>query len=195
MPDDPSDTITRLVATSTSIEGAICLLRGQRVLLDHRLAEFYGVGTKVLNQAVRRNAARFPDDFLFHLTESECVTLGDAQPVPAGRGGRRYPSLAFTEQGVAMLSSVLRSPRAVAVNVEIMRAFVRLRRWAGEHAELAHRLHELEREFGVRTGEHAAHIERIYALLDELVAPEPGEDPEDRERIGFRTRCSDATGE
>jgi ORF6N domain len=163
------------------------------VLLDRQLAELYGVGTKALNQAVRRNQERFPGDFLFTLTEDECEMLRPLPPESLGRGGRRHPLFSFTEQGVAMLSSVLRSPRAVAVNVEIMRAFVRVRRWAGEHEELARKLAELEREFGARSSEHAAHIERIYALLDELAAPEPEVAPEERVWIGFKPNSKPAS--
>ncbi|MBI5363279.1 MAG: ORF6N domain-containing protein [Planctomycetes bacterium] len=191
--DDVLLPVPRPHGPAVSIERSILLLRGQRVLLDRQLAELYGVGTKVLNQAVRRNLERFPEDFLFRPTEAECEALRFVLPEALGRGGRRHPLFAFTEQGVARLSSVLRSPRAVAVNVEIMRAFVRVRRWAGEHEELAVKLADLEREFGARSAEHAAHIERIYALLDELAGPESEGALEERVWIGFRT-SSNAAG-
>lgn len=109
------------------ISEAILPIRGQRVLLDSALARLYGIETRVLVQAVNRNAARFPDDFCFRLTEEESRALRSQTVISnTGRGGRRHAPYAFTEQGVAMLSSVLRSPTAIAVNVEIMRVFVRL---------------------------------------------------------------------
>lgn len=131
------------------IEARILWLRGEKVLLDRDLADLYGVSTKQLNQQVRRNRERFPADFLLEVTweeldalRSQTVTLDEA----GGRGRhRKHPPLAFTEQGVAMLSSVLRSPRAIRVNLEIMRAFVRLRRLVASHAGLARRLEELEK--------------------------------------------------
>lgn len=120
---------TKIVATA-SIERSIQMVRGQRVLLDEALARLYGVSVKRLNQQVRRNASRFPGDFMFQLDEDEVASLrSQTATIKKGRGEhRKYSPMAFTEQGVAMLSSVLRSPRAVDVNVEIMRAFVRLRR-------------------------------------------------------------------
>ena len=118
---------TSLIAVPPErIEAGILLIRGQRVMLDSDLAELYGVPSKVMLQAVRRNAERFPDDFMFRLTRDEFRILR-SQIVTSSWGGRRYPPYAFTEQGVAMLSSVLNSPRAVQVNIEIMRTFVRLR--------------------------------------------------------------------
>lgn len=124
-------------------------IRGQRVLLDSDLAGLYGVPTKTLNQAVSRNLRRFPTDFMFRLTSTEASTLKSQFVTSnAGRGGRRRSTpRVFTEQGVAMLSGVLRSKSAIAVNIEIMRAFARLRRLYGEHAELTKRLDELEARF------------------------------------------------
>ena len=104
----------------------ILLIRGHKVLLDVDLAKLYGVPTKVLNQAVRRNIDRFPDDFIFQLNKGEDDSLRSQSVTSKGRGGRRYLPYAFTEQGVAMLSTVLKSPRAIEVNIEIMRVFVRL---------------------------------------------------------------------
>jgi hypothetical protein len=134
-------TITRMVQSvgrPAPIDAAIVVVRGQRIMLDADLAALYGVETSVLLQAVRRNADRFPEDFIFLLTTREFETLR-SQSVTSnqGRGGRRYLPYGFTEQGVAMLSSVLRSGRAVLVNIEIMRAFVRLRRLIVDSTELS----------------------------------------------------------
>src|SRR5262245_7584302 len=131
------------------IERAIVVLRGHRVMIDNALAILYGVPVKTLNQAVNRNIGRFPADFMFQLTQEEAARLR-SQIVTSkrgGRGGRRYAPYAFTEQGVAMLSSVLRSNRAVRVNIEIMRAFVRLRQIVKSNAELGRRLDALERKY------------------------------------------------
>ena len=131
------------------IERAILLLLGQKVLLDSDLANLYGVETKVLNQAVRRNLARFPADFMFQLTKAELENWRSrfVTSNPGAKMGLRRRPYAFTEQGVAMLSSVLRSERAVAVNIEIMRTFVRLREMLAGHAELAKRLDDLEKKY------------------------------------------------
>jgi hypothetical protein len=134
------------------IERAIVVLRGHKVMLDSDLAALYGVKTKVLNQAVGRNIERFPEDFMFQLTEEEAIGLRSQIVTLKTRRGqhRKYLPYAFTEQGVAMLSSVLRSPRAVQVNIEIMRAFVRLRRMVASNAEPARRLHALEKKNDVQ---------------------------------------------
>jgi hypothetical protein len=127
------------------ISNSIFILRGHRVLVDESLAELYGVPTKVLLQAVKRNADRFPDDFMLQLTAAEWSVLR-SQFVTSnvGRGGRRYLPYAFTEQGVAMLSTVLKSKRAITVNIEIMRAFVRMRGLLTSNKILAQKLRELE---------------------------------------------------
>jgi ORF6N domain len=159
-----------------NIEPMIHELRGHRVMFDSDLAKLYGVPTRVLNQSVRRNLSRFPPDFMFQL-EAEEVGALRSQIVTsrkAGRGGRRYRPLAFTEQGVAMLSSVLRSERAIQVNVEIMRAFVRLRQMAISHADLARRLGELESKYD-------AQFRVVFDAIRQLM--EPPERP--RPRIGF----------
>jgi hypothetical protein len=152
---------------------AICVIRGHRVMLDADLAALYGVETKVLNQAVKRNIARFPGDFAFQLTDAELADLR-SQIVTSSWGGRRYAPLAFTEQGVSMLSSVLRSPRAVQVNIEIMRTFVQLRQALAGHEELSRKLDALEarydREFGA-----------VFEALRQLMAPPAAE----RRAIGF----------
>lgn len=139
--------------TASVIERKILVVRERQVMLDQDLAELYGVETRVLVQAVRRNRKRFPEDFMFQLTGVEHGALR-SQFVTSkpGRGGRRYAPYVFTQEGVAMLSSVLHSKRAVAVNIEIMRAFVELRRAAASYAALEKRLEELERETDARLG-------------------------------------------
>jgi phage regulator Rha-like protein len=129
------------------IERSILLIRGHKVILDAELASLYGVETKQLIRAVKRNLPRFPDDFMFQLNEEESENLRFHFGTSSQWGGRRYPPYAFTEQGVAMLSSVLRSKRAVQVNIEIIRAFVRLRQMLASNKELAKRLDELEKKY------------------------------------------------
>jgi len=165
-----------LVPTERIVQ-AFLVLRGERVLLDEDLAEFYGVETRALNQAVTRNAGRFPDDFAFRLTPEEWDHLRSHPVISSRWGGRRYPPRAFTEQGVAMLSSVLRSEWAVAVNVGIMRAFVRQRRLLASNEDLAARLDEL----AARADLTDARFEEVFALFEALLAPEV---PPER-RIGF----------
>ena len=126
------------------IENMIYFIRGQKVMLDKDLARLYGVLTKYLNQQVRRNIERFPEDFMFQLTREEAENLR-LHFATSSYGGRRYLPYAFTEEGVAMLSSILRSPRAVQVNIAIMRAFVRLRQVLATHKELAHKIDLLEK--------------------------------------------------
>ena len=144
-------------------------------MLDEELADLYGVSVKVLNQAVKRNIGRFPKDFLFRLSEGEALRLR-SQIVTSkpGRGGRRTPPYAFTEQGVAMLSSVLRSPRAVKVNIEIMRAFVRLRQLLQASTELSRRLDQLEERYD---GQFRVVFDAIRAIMKPP--------PSGRRRIGF----------
>ena len=140
---------TKSIIPVQRIEKAILLIREEKVILDRNLAAMYGVDTKNLNKAVSRNLDRFPPDFMFSLTKSEFDNLR-FQFGTSSWGGRRYRPRAFTEQGVAMLSGVLNSPRAVAVNVEIMRAFVRLRQWLATHADLARKLAALEKRYDRR---------------------------------------------
>ena len=147
------------------IRDSILLIRGHKVMLSHDLASLYGVETKVLNQAVSRNRERFPDDFMFQLTADEVVVLR-SQIVTSSWGGRRTAPYAFTEQGVAMLSSVLRSSQAVAVNIEIMRAFVRLRQLLATHTELAQRLDELETKY-----DHQ--FRAVFDAIRQLMTPAP----------------------
>lgn len=169
------------------IEKAILLIRSQKVMLDHDLAELYGVTTFNLNKAVKRNLNRFPEDFMFQLTREEMEALRFQTGIskPSGRGGRRYLPYAFTEQGVAMLSSVLRSERAVQVNIAIMRAFVKLRELLATHKDLARKLDELERKLG----QHDEHFRVVFEAIRQLMEPPP---QKPKGRIGFRTAGTDA---
>jgi ORF6N domain len=167
----PIDRIARL----------IYFLRDQKVMLDSDLAALYGVTTGHLNRAVKRNAGRFPNDFMFQLSTAEAQFLrcqfGISKP---GRGGGRYRPYAFTEQGVAMLSSVLNSERAVTVNIAIMRAFVKLRETLETNRALARKFAELEK----RVGKHDSKIDAILEAIRQLMAPpsKPGRE------IGFHVR-------
>jgi hypothetical protein len=155
---------------------AILLLRGQRVILDADLARLYGVATKNLVKAVQRNPQRFPSDFMFQLSNQEVVRLRFQFGTSNTRGGRRYAPYAFTEQGITMLSSVLRSERAVHVNIEIMRAFVGLRRMLASNQALARRLSELEAKYD-------SQFRVVFDAIRELMTvPEPR--PRKRQ-IGF----------
>ncbi len=153
----------------------IRVVRGARVILDEDLADLYGVETRALSQSVRRNADRFPADFMFELGWEEWTEMRRIAGDDLSRGGRRKPPLAFTEQGVAMLSGVLRSPRAVAVNIQIMRAFVRLREILAENAGLSSRLDEMEHRYD----EQFAAIMRV---IQALTAPSVKR----RRPLGFR---------
>jgi len=155
------------------VERCIVLLRGHKVILDRDLARMYGVETRDLNKAVSRNLDRFPGDFMFSLTGKEFQNL-KFQFGTSSWGGTRKAPRAFTEQGVAMLSSVLRSPRAVRVNIEIMRTFVRLRMMLGSHADLARRLDDLEKKYD-------SQFRIVFDAIRELMTPP--EPP--RRRIGF----------
>jgi hypothetical protein len=146
------------------VEREILILRGHRVILDEQLAPLYGVQVKVLNQAVKRNRERFPEDFMFQLTAEEARILRSQTVTSRSWGGRRNLPFAFTEQGVAMLSSVLRSPRAVQVNVEIMRAFVRLRRMLKENVDLSRKLAALEKRYD-------AQFKIVFDAIRELMEP------------------------
>jgi hypothetical protein len=182
------------------IERASLLIRGEKVMLDANLAALYGVATRVLIQAVKRNTERFPPNFMFQLTKEELDLLrsqfvtsksdsrlnqGESEilrsqivisKIGDPRGGRRYLPYAFTEQGVAMLSSVLNSPRAIAVNIEIMRTFIRLRRILASHADLAHKLESLEKKYN-------AQFKMVFDAIRKLMAPPESK----RRRIGFHS--------
>ena len=161
---------TTLPKIPPHIVQSIVWLRGHKVMLDEDLASLYGVETRVLVQAVKRNPERFPDDFLFQLNVTEWNSLRSQIVISkTGRGGRRHPPYAFTEQGVAMLSSVINSSQAVAVNIEIMRAFVHLRELLSSNKELAHKLDALERKLK----NHDTAIVNILAAIRGLMAPPP----------------------
>lgn len=165
------------IRTTNQIEQRIFLIRGQKVMLDTHLAELYHVATKNLNKAVRRNSERFPPDFMFRLTRDEYNSLR-FQIGTLKRGQHsKYLPLAFTEQGIAMLSSVLRSRRAVQVNIAIMRAFVRLREILSAHKDLARRLDELEKKYD-------SQFKIVFDAIREMMEkPEPP-----AKRIGFTAR-------
>src|SRR5436190_9729031 len=161
-----------------SIERVIYLVRAEGVMLDRDLAKLYGVETKILNRAVKRHVNRFPPDFMFQLTADETDVLRyQIGTSKKGRGGRRYLPHVFTEQGVAMLSSVLNSERAVLVNIEIMRAFVKLRQLLASDAELSRRLDELESKYD-------RHFKVVFDAIREMMSPPV----RDRKEIGFRSR-------
>jgi len=160
-----------------TVERKILLVRGHRVLVDAHLAGLYGVETRALVQAVRRNPNRFPPDFMFRLDADEAARLRSQTVISNPRGGRRYTPYVFTEQGVAMLSSVLRSPRAVEVNVQIMRAFVRLREMLATHAALLRKIEAMERKYDAR-------FKAVFEAIRELMTPRVGRR---RPQIGFRS--------
>jgi hypothetical protein len=162
------------------ITRSILVLRGQKVLLDSELAELYGVAAKVLLQAVKRNRERFPEDFMIQLTVHEWAALrSQTVTLKPGRGQhRKYLPYAFTEQGVAMLSSVLRSDRAIAVNIQIMRAFVRMRELINSNRELARRFKELEARLERKITTHDEAIITILAAIRQLMkSPSPKRRP------------------
>jgi len=173
------------VTTAPTIEKRIFVIRERQVMLDEDLADLYGVETKRLIEQVKRNLERFPDDFMF---QDEAAALrSQIATSNKGRGGRRYAPYVFTEQGVAMLSSVMRSKTAIAVNIEIMRAFVELRRIAGSYAALQVRLEGLEREMAGRLDQHDEQLKQVFRALHQLIAPP--EKP--RRKVGFGVREDD----
>ena len=171
------------------LEQTIHLIRGHKVLLDRDLAALYGVETKILNRAVRRNIDRFPSDFMFTLTREEAqrsrFQFGTLNANQRGTNVK-YRPLAFTEQGVAMLSSVLNSPRAIQVNIAIMRVFVRLRETLSLHKELAHKPADLERKIEG----HDEHIRTLFDAIRQLMAPptEAESSSKKEEEMGFHVR-------
>ena len=171
-------TVQRKIA---NVEGAIHLIRGQRVMLDSDLAAIYGVTTKRLNEQLRRNRSRFPSDFAFQLTSEEFTNLKSQIATSSFHGGRRYRPWVFTEHGALMLASVLNSEIAVQASVRVVRAFVRLREMVAANAQLAVKLEELERRFD----SHDDAIANLFATLKQLL--EPAEAPKRRE-IGFHVR-------
>jgi hypothetical protein len=180
------------VVAIEAIQRSIHSIRGQRVMLDADLARLYGVPTKRLNEAVKRNLRRFPADFMFEMTAEEAESLRSQSATSNRRGGRRYLPRAFTEQGVAMLSSVLNSERAIVVNIEIMRAFVQMRKVLSANADLAKRLAVLEAEMGKHAAEFGHHkaetiraLKVVFETLKSLAAqgPEPEHKP-----MGFKLK-------
>ncbi|HTX06680.1 MAG TPA: ORF6N domain-containing protein [Steroidobacteraceae bacterium] len=171
------------------ITQSILVLRGQRVLLDAELAALYGVEIRVLVQAVKRNRARFPEDFMFQLSAAEWGALrSQVVTFKGGRGQhRKYLPYVFTEQGVAMLSSVLRSERAIAVNIQIMRAFVRMRELLASNRTLARRLDELEARLEKKLATHDQAIAAILSAIRQLMNPPAPK----RRPIGFTADFGD----
>lgn len=158
------------------IERRIYLIRKQKVMLDSDLAELYGVTTKRLNEQVRRNLKRFPEDFMLQLNADEASLLRSQFATSnVGRGGRRYLPYAFTEQGVAMLSTVLNSERAIQVNIAIMRTFVQLREMLATHKDLAQKLEALEKKYDRQ-------FKVVFDAIRQLMGPE---EPPKQQRIGF----------
>lgn len=180
MPKKPSKAESQLIPVET-VERRIYLIRGHKVMLDRDLAELYGVTTGNLNLAVRRNKNRFPEDFMFQLSGAEAKSLLLQFAISKVRGGRRTPPYAFTEQGVAMLSSVLKSERAALVNIAIMRAFVRLRELMASHKDLARKLEELEKKYD-------AQFKRVFDAIRELMNPSP---VPPKRQIGFAPEAKD----
>ena len=170
-----------VIVSSTVITQKIYFLRGTRVMLDSDLAKLYGVTTASLNQAVQRNRDRFPEDFMFRLENADIESLRSQFAIskPEGRGGRRYAPYVFTEQGVAMLSSVLRSSRAVQVNVAIMRTFVRLREMLTTHEDLRRKIDAMEKRYDAR---FQAVFEAIRQMLETPIPP--------KKAIGFHAKSA-----
>jgi len=159
------------------IQQCILYIRGEKVMLDKDLAELYGVETKRLNEAVKRNIERFPPDFMFQLTDQKEKRLrSQIATSKESRGGARYNPYAFTEQGVAMLSSVLRSKQAVAVNIAIMRTFVQLRRILADNALLRKKIESLEKKYDEQ-------FQQVFAVLKAMIA----EDEKPKPQIGYHT--------
>lgn len=174
--------ITDLVIPAITIEDKIYIIRGEKVMLDFDLAFLYEVETKALNQAVRRNADRFPPDFMFELNNKEIDALLKSQKITLspGRGSNvKYAPLAFTEQGVAMLSSVLRSPRAVQINIQIMRAFTKMKKLLSSHIEIREKLEELEQKCD-------SSFRIVFQAIDEILdGKEKTEADESQKQFGF----------
>ena len=167
------------------ISSKIYLIRGMKVILDSDLAILYQVETKALKQAVRRNIERFPEDFMFELSNQE-FTILRSQSVTSSWGGSRYSPMAFTEQGVAMLSSVLRSDRAIMMNIQIMRVFTRVRELLMDNLNLRIEIDEIKNQLT----NHDKNIELVFSYLDELI--QQHEDPKPRKAIGYKRYDTDS---
>lgn len=166
-----------------AIQQRIVVVRERHVMLDEDLAVLYGVETRRLIQQVKRNIDRFPSDFMFQLTKDEATALrSHSATSKQGRGGRRYAPYVFTEQGVAMLSGVLRSKTAVAVNIAIMRAFVELRRATASYTAIERRLEDLKRDTDAKLGQHDEQLDGIFQALRQLISPPP----RPKRQVGFR---------
>jgi ORF6N domain-containing protein len=184
MADAAEETAGLQVVATPASENRIFIIRERQVMLDEHLAGLYGVETKRLIEQVKRNLERFPEDFLFQLRKDEAAALrSQIATSKTGRGGRRYAPYVFTEQGVAMLSSVLRSKATIAVNIEIMRAFVELRRVAHAYAAIEKRRERIERGMG----EHDEQLGQIFAALRQLIAPPA----QPKRPVGFGIRDDD----
>jgi len=166
------------LALTIQAQKNILLIRGQRVMLDFQLAALYEVETRALKQAVRRNLTRFPEDFMFELNEKEVADLLSQNVIPARRSLGGAKPMAFTEQGVSMLSSVLKSPRAIEVNIGIMRAFVRLRELLLTNAELSRKLEDLEKKYD-------SQFQVVFNAIRQLMQPP---EPPPKPQIGFHVR-------
>ena len=176
-----------LAAPVEIIERRIYVIRGHKVMMDSDLADLYQVETKALNRAVRRNPERFPEDFMFQLTFEEADSLRCQNGTSnEGRGGRRYLPYVFSEHGVAMLSSVLNSPRAVQMNILIIRAFIRMREMISTHHDLAYKIADLER----RQQEQGLQIDAVFDAVRQLIAgPEPP-----KRSFGFKSDAAAVAG-
>ncbi len=172
--------IASTIVPMERVEKRIILIRGQKVMLSTDLAELYEVEARTLVQAVKRNIGRFPSDFMFHLTREEFADLKSQIVISSWGGMRRGTPYAFTEQGVAMLSSVLRSERAVQVNIAIMRAFVQLREMLSSHADLARKLEEMEKKYD-------SQFKVVFDAIRQLM--KPADEP--KRKIGFHAGGED----
>jgi len=175
---------TKIILPDELITSKIYLIRDKKVMLDHDLARLYNVETKVLKQAVRRNRNRFPDDFMFELSNQEFSILR-SQFVTSSWGGSRYVPMAFTEQGVAMLSSVLNSDQAIMVNIQIMRVFTKIREILTDNLSVRLEIEEIKKKLI----NHDKNIELVFSYLDELIKKH--DNPKPRKSIGFKTSPND----
>ena len=175
---------TSLLIPDERIMDKIYLIRDQKVMLDRDLADLYGVETKVLKQQVKRNLERFPSDFMFELTENEFSILR-SQIVTSSWGGTRYLPMVFTEQGVAMLSSVLTSKKAINVNIQIMRIFTRIRQMLADNLTIKLEIEEIKKKLQNQD----KNIELVFSYLDELIAKQ--QNPTPRNPVGYKIRSND----
>ncbi len=171
----------RLIIPEQKIAGKIYLFQDRKVMLDSDLAELYEVPTGVLIQAVKRNPARFPEDFMVQLNKKEFGGLRSQFVISKGRGGRRYLPYVFTEQGIAMLSSVLNSERAVQVNIQIMRTFTKMREYLAVHDDLRRKIEGVEKKFSGKFKKHGRQFAAVFEAIRRLAAPSA----KTRRRIGF----------